>query len=360
MTDAPDQAAQRAYEERSWRELEAGRLPLRAQERLAAMEADHAFTSDLSAAEHLAVRAAGFEPVGQVMGASVFQIGYTGGWDCGISGGLGGMRTGPFGVRTGPYGMRGGYGTGGFNTGGFSGRGMAGGSGTAGVGMYGQNITCTTVTVAPWQHALRQAQQLAMGRLEQEARALGGDGVVAVRFTENHLQNGAVEFVVIGTAVRAPGKTRAAHLFTSALRGQDLLRLLRAGWMPMHLLFGIACMTRHDDLATRWNQVGWSNVELAGYTQLVLDTRAEARRSLAREAATVGAEAAILEDTYERISEHECYLLEGGHDHVVRTTFVGTGLVELPERRGHKSSAPQALPILRLRDRPVPLERPGP
>lgn len=358
MTDAPDQAAQRAYEERSWRELEAGRLPLRAQERLAAMEADHAFTSDLTAAEHLAVRAAGFEPVGQVMGASVFQIGYTGGWDCGLTGGLGAMRTGPYGMRTGPYGMRG-MGGGGFNTGGFSGRGMAGGSGAAGVGTYGQYLTCNTVTVTPWQRALQQAQRLAMGRLEQEARALGGDGVVAVRFTENHLQNGAVEFVVIGTAVRAPGTTRAAHLFTSALRGQDMVRLLQAGWMPTRLLFGIACMTRHDDLATRWNQAGWSNVELAGYTQLVLDTRGEARLSLAREAAEVGAEAAILEDTYERITEHECYLVEGGHDHVVRTTFVGTGLVRLGGR-ARRGPVHASLPILRLRDRPVPLERPGP
>jgi len=359
MTESPrDAAAQRAYEERSWRELEAGHLPLRAQERLAAMVGDHAFTSDLSAAEHLAVRAVGFEPVGQVMGASVFQIGYTGGWDCGVSGpgGGGGFRMGGMG------------GMGGYNAGGVSGQGMAGGvfsgmgggqgnAGYAGRGMYGQNLSCDTVTVTPWKRALQQAQQLAMGRLEQEARALGGDGVVAVRFTENNLPNGAVEFSVIGTAVRGPGDRRSSHLFTSALSGQDLVRLMRAGWMPIQLLFGIACMTRHDDLNTRLNQGSWSNVELTGYTQLAVDTRAEARMQLAREAARVGAEVAVLENTYERISEHECYLVQGGRDHVVRTTFVGTGLVRLTNQRATDDPSEGPLAILRLSDRPVRLTR---
>ncbi len=336
MTTGEDEAARRAYEERSFAELEAGRLPLRAQERLASMNADHAFTSDLSTAEHHAVRSVGFVPVGQVMGASVFQIGYTGGWDCGLRG---------------AYGYRGGGMLDGsgrvFNVGGFSGAGM-GGMGMGGMGMGGYDYQ--TVDVTPWRRALLEAQQRAVGRLEQEARALGADGVVAVRFRENHLGSGMVEFLVIGTAVRNSGPTHpAGRLFSCDLSGQDFAQLALAGYLPTGLLFGMAVMTRHDDWGTRMNQRSWANVELAGFTNLAIDTRAEARLALARAAASAGSTLAVLATHTDQVSEHECQIMEGGRDHVMRTTFVGTGVVEVGRGAGH--DLPDALPIMRLSDR---------
>ncbi len=312
----PDEADQKAYEQRSWAELEAGRLPLRAQERLATMQADHAFTSDLTTAEHHAVRSVGFVPVGQVMGASVFQIGYTGGWDCGVR-----------------YGYGAGYR-------GFSGMGM--GQSLTGVG---------TVEVTPWRRALQDAQRRAVGRLEQEARALGGDGIVAVRFQESNVANGAVEFSVIGTAVRAAVGPHPPTLFTSDLSGQDFARLVTAGYVPTALLFGIAVQTRHDDWATRANKASWSNVELEGYTRLSTDTRAAARMSLARAAASSGAEMVVLSSHQDRVSEHECRLVEQARDHVMRTTFLGTAIAAVPRHRRTAEHEPPPLPILRLRDR---------
>jgi hypothetical protein len=342
VSSSAEDAARLAYEERSNRELEAGRLPLRAQERLATMAADHAFTSDLTTAEHHAIRGVGFVPVGQVMGASVFQIGYTGGWDCGVryGGGYGGggYGTGGFGGR-GPMRMGGG----GFNSGGFSGAGMGGG--------YGGALVAQTIEVTPWKRALVNAQQRAVGRMEQEARALGGDGVVAVRFTENRVANGAVEFLVIGTAVRSSGPTHPSRLFTSDLSGQDFARLVHHGYLPTSLLFGLAVMTRHDDWVTRMNNSSWQNVELGGYTQLVNDTRAEGRLALARAAASAGATFAVLSTHYDRVTEHECMLVEGGHDHVMRSTFVGTGVVAVPRRGGPAPDTLTPLPIMRLRDR---------
>ena len=77
------------YEQASIAELSRGKLPLRAQERLATMRADHAFTSDLTVDEHHAIRSVGFSPVGQVLGSCVYQIGYTGTWYCGYNGYLG-------------------------------------------------------------------------------------------------------------------------------------------------------------------------------------------------------------------------------------------------------------------------------
>lgn len=325
---ADDEKAQAAFQERSFRELEAGRLPLRAQERLASMEADGAFTSDLSVAEHHAIRSVGFVPVGQVMGASVFQIGYTGGWDCGVR-----------------YGGSGQYGGGGGFQNGMFGGGIAGG--TSWAGSAGQ---VSTVEVTPWKRALVEAQQRAVGRMEQEAQLLGGDGVVAVRFTEQRVANGAVEFLVIGTAVRAAGGTHPSRPFTCDLSGQDFSRLLHAGYQPTGLLFGIAVLTRHDDWQTRMGNRSWQNVELAGYTQLVNEARADARLSLAREAARVGSTFAVLSTHDDRITEHECALVEGGRDHVMRSTFIGTGVVSAT-RALRQPDVPTPLPIMRLSDR---------
>ena len=48
--------------------------------------------SALSTDEFAAIRGVGFEPVGQVLGACVYNIGYTGGYGC-----AGGWSTGMFG-----------------------------------------------------------------------------------------------------------------------------------------------------------------------------------------------------------------------------------------------------------------------
>ena len=78
----------------------------------------------------------------------------------------------------------------------------------------------------------------------------------------------------------------------------------------------------------------------------MLDARAEARTQLAREAAHAGAEGAVLADSYESVSEHECYLVEGGRDHVVRNTYLGTGIARFS--KSAERPGPGALPILRL------------
>ena len=49
-------------------------LPVHARERLADMRAKKLFTSDLSVNEFVLVREAGFEPVGMVMGTSIYQV----------------------------------------------------------------------------------------------------------------------------------------------------------------------------------------------------------------------------------------------------------------------------------------------
>jgi uncharacterized protein YbjQ (UPF0145 family) len=101
-------------------------LPQHARERLADMRQKRLFTSDLSVNEFLLVKEAGFDPLGLVMGSSIYQIA--------------------------PQLPR----------------------------LPRDSPGCELVEMT---RALYHARELAMGRMEAEAEALGADGVVGMRLT---------------------------------------------------------------------------------------------------------------------------------------------------------------------------------
>lgn len=49
---------------------------------------------------------------------------------------------------------------------------------------------------------MNEARQIATDRMVDEARAIGADGVVNVRFTSSSVMQGAAEILVYGTAVK--------------------------------------------------------------------------------------------------------------------------------------------------------------
>src|SRR5277367_2496557 len=185
--------------------------------------------SSLSSDEFASVRSVGFEPVGQVLGAAVYNIGYAGGYGCpGAWGSYGPLGYGPA-ART-QVSSRGGYGS-----------------------------------FGPLVQTLYQARRTAISRMVAECAELGGHGVVGVRLTIGSFPAGGLEFKAIGTAIRAPGvppmsawsKTRGhKEPFTSDLSGQDFVKLIMKGWVPAGLVLGISIGSRHDDWLTvgqtRW------------------------------------------------------------------------------------------------------------
>jgi uncharacterized protein YbjQ (UPF0145 family) len=287
-------------EQRSIAELEAGRLPVRAQQRLAMITADNAFTSDLTVDEHHAIRSVGFAPVGQVMGSCVYHIGYTGSWNCGYTG-----WSAFSGVRT-------------------------------------------AVTEAEGIRAsLYQARRLAMKRMRQECAGLGGDGVVAVRLTIAPFPAGGLEFQAIGTAVRAAGPVRPRRPFLSDLTGQDFAKLITAGWVPCGLVLGLAVAVRHDDYRTQAQARSMRNVEVAGFTELVGTARHWARDRLRKDCARVGGAGIVVRTTTLEVSERSCS--RGGndqHDHLAEAMMIGTAIT--PFRHAAGNAPPAPLPIMRL------------
>jgi len=247
--------------------------------------------SALSTNEFAAIRSTGFEPAGQVLGAAVYNIGYTGGFTCpGAWAGFSGYGAPVSGVTA--------------------------VSGDGGLASYG-----------PMVQTLYEARRAAIGRMSEECAELGGHGVVGVSLTIGRFPAGGLEFKAIGTAVHVPGVPAGSKPFTSSLSGQDFAKLILDGWVPVGLALGISVGARHDDWLTI-NQTRWGsgNAEVSGYTDLVNQTRHDAREQLDRDVARMGADGVVVKSMEMRVRERECPVQEHRRDHIVEATIVGTAI----------------------------------
>jgi uncharacterized protein YbjQ (UPF0145 family) len=282
------------------------------------------WSSALSTDEFAAIRSTGFEPAGQVLGAAVYNIGYTGGWACpGSWAGYGGFMT--------PM------------------RGTTAVSGRSSMGSFG-----------PMVQALYTARRAAIGRMEAECQELGAHGVVGVRLTIGAFPAGGLEFKAIGTAIRAPGAPPLQRPFASDLSGQDFAKLILAGLVPAGLVLGISVGSRHDDWLTvsqtRW---GSGNTEVAGYTELINDTRHDARLQLERDVTQHGAGGVVVQDMDVKVRERECPMQEGRRDHIVEATIIGTAITRF-RRAEHRQPEPLAIMSLDPQRRQAARVRLGP
>lgn len=275
------------------------------------------WTSDLSVDEFAAVRSVGFDPVGQVMGTTVDQLGYRGTGGCGLASST--SWSGPS-FRLTP--------------------GVAGtqtGSRSRWVGYPGMV------------EGLYAARRRAVRRLEEECRAVGGDGVVGVTLRVEDFPGvpDAVEFAAIGTAVRARGRVHPSRPFTSDLSGQEFATLVSAGWVPCGLVFGVAVGVRHDDVRSRGTLRSWRNGEVTAYTELVQHVRSQVRSEVAGDVSRHGGSGVVVQDTTLRVWEQECLVVDQVQDHVAEATVLGTAVA--PFRSA--GPRPRPLQVLRLDQR---------
>ena len=290
--------------------MDEARLPPAAQARLGQARQAGTWTSSLSVNEFAGLRTTGFEPVGQVMGSTVHNLGwwYRASIDCGYRRGMFGGG-GAYTITSGMQGAWGGYGA--------------------------------------YIDTLYKARHTAMNRMAAECAALGGDGVVAVRLTIVPFQGAAnhLEFQAVGTAVRAAGNRRPHRPFLSHLSGQEFAKLIDTGWVPVDLVMGASIGVRHDDWRTNWSTGRFAPAqEVAGWTELVSVTRHEARTHFLSDTARTGADGVVVSGIDMRVHERECNYNDEQRDHVVETTMIGTAIAEF--RRSHHPS--RSLTIMRL------------
>jgi uncharacterized protein YbjQ (UPF0145 family) len=178
------------------------------------------FTSDLSVSEYVLLGEAGFEPLGFVVGSSIYHVGLQ-------------------------------------------------------VSRWGQNQELQILT-----QAMYNARELAMARMRAEADHLGADGIVGVQLRMQMYAwgQGCLEFVATGTAVRhlsGQGAHRAPDggAFTSDLSAQDFFRLLAAGAVPVAFVLG-TCVYHiaHQGVMQSMRQ-SYQNQEMLQFTQGVYEAR---------------------------------------------------------------------------------------
>src|SRR5579885_1209058 len=255
-------------------------LPQHALDRLQRMRSPSGkgglFTSDLSINEFLLVKAAGFDPVGLVVGSSIYHIGY----------------------------------------------------------QFANMMRNQEMEVLS--QAMYHARELAMTRMEEEANALGADGIVGVRLevTQHEWGEALAEFVAIGTAIRSrsgqPFRNRHGMPFTSDLSGQDFWTLLRAGYRPVGMVMGNCVYhVSHQGIGQWFRQVG-QNVEMTNYTQALYDARELAMERMQAEAVSLGAQGVV----GTQISERS----HGWGSHVIEYFAIGTAVVSISET--HEVPAP--------------------
>ena len=236
-------------------------LPGHATERLVEMrgtgEESRLFTSDLSTSELLLVKEAGFDPVGLVVGSSIYHVGYQ-------------------------------------------------------QSAWSQNQEMTVLT-----QAMYHARELAMDRMEEEAHQLGADGIVGVRLEVNHKEWGdhIAEFVAIGTAVRHRNdtnryKNKHGRPFTSDLSGQDFYILLRSGYRPLGMVMGNCVYHIATQSFGSFMRSMSQNVELTQYTQALYDSRELAMERMQKEAEDLGAKGIVGANIHERTHAWGAHVIE--------------------------------------------------
>ena len=272
---------------------------------MAEIRASGTWGSALTSDEFVAIRSVGFEPVGQVLGAAVYNIGFTGGYNC--------------------PGAWGSYGYG------VPARTVTQVSGRGGFGSF-----------APLVQTMYEARHKAIDRMTAECAELGGHGVVGVRLSRGPFPLGGARFQAIGTAVRAPGAAPGPRApFTCDLSGQDFAKLIMKGWVPAGLVLGISIGSRHDDRNTARARRPWSgNAEVAGWTELVGESRHDARRQLESDVTRFGAEGVVIATMQMRVRERDCPVQVGRRDHIVESTVIGTAIARFsPGRPRHAQPA---------------------
>lgn len=271
----------------SQQSLAAGGLPLNAIDRLKEQAGrqgtpGHIFTSDLSIDELLTVGHAGFEPLGQVMGSSIYHVGW----------------------------------------------------------QYMPTYTWTSGELTVLTEAFYNARHLALSRIQQEAALLGATHVIGVRleFRQYDWGVGLLEFAAIGTAIRLKGSSPAGNRLPalSAMTGEQFWLLHQSGYQPVGVAVGNCTWYQVAGWGTMMATGGslwgtsWQNQEITDYTRAVYQSRSLASYRMELEGRSYGAEGivgVVIQVNYDR---REVEVNQGHReDLIVHFTAIGTAIARI-------------------------------
>jgi uncharacterized protein YbjQ (UPF0145 family) len=242
------QASDAAREqEESLARVERGGIPLAAERRLRELgEQGGSFTSDLSVGDFALCHQLGLRPLSQVMGSSIYQVGY----------------------QSAPW-----------------------------PSMMGGGMMFELETLS---RAWNEVRERALGRLAQEAAHVGADAVVGVelRTGEHDFAENAIEYVVMGTAVAGRGARAAGRSepILTELSVGDYAKLAQAGIEPLGVVaWSSAFFVAASYYTTQMLGAGGfaRNQELGEFTQGVYSARETVVGRMSAQAARLNASGVV-------------------------------------------------------------------
>jgi uncharacterized protein YbjQ (UPF0145 family) len=203
-------------EARSRQSVEQGGIPFRAQRRIHELNAAQQpiFTSTLTPAETVVARSTGLRAISQVMGSSVYHVGFRGFVSSWTGGELG-----------------------------------------------------------PLTLAYEHARSRALSRMQQEAAMLRAHAVVDVKFTGRGYEwaEDLIEFTAVGTAVRLEGAPPPQQPALTLLEADQLWKLHNAGYWPVAIAMGNCFWYEpHCDCVSEGS---WWSQELPAHTRVSQQAR---------------------------------------------------------------------------------------
>ncbi len=211
------------------------------------------FTSDLSIADFALCDQLEVVPLSQVMGSSIYQVGYQ-------------ESTWPM--------------------------------------MMGGTVLTELETLS---EAWNNVREHALGRLAQEAERVDADAVVGVdlRTGAHDFAEGAIEYLVMGTAVRrGGGPSKSGQPVLTELSVADYSKLVRSGFEPLGVVawssvffvaYGFNPMLEQGQLGSGISLGGgyMQNFELTAFTQALYSAREQVMGNMNRQAAALGANGVV-------------------------------------------------------------------
>jgi uncharacterized protein YbjQ (UPF0145 family) len=278
--------------------IEAGGIPFAAEQRLRELAAGGAgFTSGLSVADFALTRLETIRPVCQVMGTSVYKVGW----------------------QNYPW--------------------------SSGWGSSARLLELEQLT-----HAWNDARARALDRLAQEAAAAGCHAVVDVTFENRRhdFLSDEIDVVVNGTAVHLPEGGTAARPVLTDLSMPDYVLLRRGGYEPVGVVASTSVFYIVPGSRTRRATTGWQrtqpNQELVDFTQGVYEARENALARAGAQAAALGAGGLVGMSIDHRVEIREVEQNNVSREDLIVTFHVlGTAIAPHGE---HRDLDPQT--ILRL------------
>jgi uncharacterized protein YbjQ (UPF0145 family) len=277
-------------EARSAQALERGGIPLRAQRRIWETQQSSCplVTSTLGPAETLVAGMTGLEPLGQVMGSSVYHVGF---------------------------------------------------------GNYRSSWTGGELTNLTF--AYEQARSRALSRMQQEAALHRAHAVVDVKFEKRGYEwaDELVEFTAVGTAVRVKGAPPTDLPALTLLTTGQLWKLHHAGYWPVGIATG-NCFW-YEPHADCTSEGSWFSQELPTHTRASTTTRDLAVERFRNFAHRFNAHGVVGVKVQRHARDHEWESNDRSHTSFhIELVLMGTAVV----RRGDVGAPPRPKLVVDLAD----------